>query len=87
MRPFAGRWFGGFTGDVRPPRYRDAAGASGSGIGDDPDTHTMDIKGTRSRLGVMTRANGGAAEAWTRMAGVCTLPDWDNLPGSVTRLL
>ena len=31
--------------------------------------------------------DGGAAEARTRMAGVCTLPDWDNLPGRVTRLL
>ena len=41
---FAGRESGGSTGDVRPPRPRDAAGASGSGIRDDPDTHTMDIK-------------------------------------------
>ncbi len=50
---FAGRGSGGSTGDVRPPRHRDAAGASSSGIGDDPDTHSMDIKGARSRPGVM----------------------------------
>jgi hypothetical protein len=27
--------------DVRPPHHHDAAGASGWGIGDNPDTHTM----------------------------------------------
>jgi hypothetical protein len=50
---FAGRGSGGSIGDVRPPRHCDAAGASGWGIGDDPDTHTMDIKGTRNRPGVI----------------------------------
>jgi hypothetical protein len=51
---FAGRGSGGSTGDVGPPRHHDAAGAaSGWGIGDDPDAHTMDIKGARSRPGVM----------------------------------
>jgi hypothetical protein len=49
--------------------------------------HTMDIEGTRSRQGVRTRAEGWAAEARTRMAGVRTSLDRDNLTGRVTRLL